>query len=635
MLIIRQKYDKITLVIKMKIALGQMNVIAGQPSKNVENMLSMIQEAKQAKAELIVFPEMCVSGYMLGDKWMDHAFCETLIEYNEVIKEASEGIGIIWGNIGNFENIKGRDGRKCRCNCAYFAYDKKWVEKENGKYPGLYVKYLNPDYRMFDDSRYFYSALELSRKLKEDENFLTSCFIFEKDGKKMRIGLEVCEDLWSGDYNFDPTQHYLNQKAELIVNISCSPWTLHKEIGRERQILRHAKIHHDFVPMVYVNAVGMQNSGKSVCVFDGDSTIYDSKGERMISCNDSFMQECKIVELNESSLSQQCEYKLLYALLCAIRQFDIQIFSSRFKWMVGLSGGLDSSVNAALLTMALGKERVIGLNMATKYNSSTTIDNAHHLANVLGFECRDGIIQSLVEAQLECLKQYTNQEISEFAIENIQARIRGSILSGISQVENAVVINNGNKVEAAFGYATLYGDTIGCLAPLQDVTKVELFELAHQINEVNGKEVIPYNLLPIVKEDGIDWIMPPSAELKNNQVDPMKWFYHDELVKMMSEYPAYGIEKLMQDYLSGEVYHQAIGKWIKYYHLDDPKAFIEDLEWVLNKFELGVFKRIQSAPIVTISRGAFGNDFRENQCHYERSRQYLELKEAILHHAHQ
>ena len=618
----------------VKIALGQINVLAGQPSKNVNKMLEMIDQAKKEKADLIVFPEMAVSGYMLSDKWMDPAFCETLISYNEILKNASEGIGIIWGNVGTFENIKGRDGRKSRCNCAYFAFDKQWVKKENQKYPGLYVKYLNPDYRVFDDSRYFYSALELSRRLHENEDFLTSCFLFEKDGQTVRIGLEICEDLWSNDYNFDPTKHYLNQKADMIVNISSSPWTMNKEIGREKQIMRHVKNNGAIVPLIYVNACGMQNNGKSVCIFDGDSSVYDEKGERKISCNDAFQEECKIVDIHESSLAEKCETKLLKALLCAISEFDKQVFQSRFKWIIGLSGGLDSSVNAALLTMALGKERIIGLNMATRYNSSTTIDNAHQLAEALGIECRDGIIQRLVEEQITCLKQYTQKEISEFAIENIQARIRGSILSGISQVENAVVINNGNKVEAAFGYATLYGDTIGCLAPLQDVTKVVLFDLARSINEVNGKEIIPHNLLPNVKENDIEWIMPPSAELKNNQLDPMKWFYHDELVRMLTEYPGYEIEELMEDYLSGEIYNQPIGRWIKWYHLDEPQAFIDDLEWVLSKFEQGVFKRIQSAPIVMVSRGAFGNDFRENQCCYEKTNLYLKLKDEILSHAH-
>lgn len=617
----------------MKIVLGQMNVLAGQMSLNVNKMLDMIEKAKKEKADLIVFPELCVTGYLLADKWMDQNFVETALSYNEVLKKASEGIGIIWGNVATFKDILGRDGRHVRCNTAYFAYNNNWVKKENNLFDGRYIKCLNPDYRIFDDSRYFLSALELSKRMKLEDVDFTSPFLFEKDDHTYRIGLEVCEDLWSQDYQFDPTSQYLNQNVDFIVNISSSPWTRNKEKGREKQILRYAQ--HDFVPFVYVNAVGMQNNSKTVCVFDGDSSIYNEKGERIASCNDSFLEECKIIELNETSLADKCQNKLTKALITAIREFDQQVFQSRFKWIIGLSGGLDSSVNAALLTLSLGKERVIGLNMATRYNSSATIDNAHKLAHALGIECRDGIIQKLVEEQIECLKQYTQKEISEFAIENIQARIRGSILSAISQIENGVVINNGNKIEGALGYATLYGDTIGCLAPLQDVTKVELFEIARSINEFLDKEVIPYNLLPEVENDHIKWETPPSAELKNNQLDPMKWFYHDQIIQILTEYPGYGIEKLMQQYLDKSIYETELGKWIRYYGLDDPQKFIEDLEWVLQKFQLGVFKRLQTPPIVMVSRGCFGSDFRENQVSYEKSNTYLALKEAILAHANQ
>lgn len=617
----------------MKIVLGQINVLAGQMSLNVNKMLDMIEKAKKEKADLIVFPELCVTGYLLADKWMDQNFVETALSYNEVLKKASEGIGIIWGNVATFKDILGRDGRHVRCNTAYFAYNNNWVKKENNLFDGRYIKCLNPDYRIFDDSRYFLSALELSKRMKLEDVDFTSPFLFEKDDHTYRIGLEICEDLWSQDYQFDPTSQYLNQNVDFIVNISSSPWTRNKEKGREKQILRYAQ--HDFVPFVYVNAVGMQNNSKTVCVFDGDSSIYNEKGERIASCNDSFLEECKIIELNETSLADKCQNKLTKALITAIREFDQQVFQSRFKWIIGLSGGLDSSVNAALLTLSLGKERVIGLNMATRYNSSATIDNAHKLAHALGIECRDGIIQKLVEEQIECLKQYTQKEISEFAIENIQARIRGSILSAISQIENGVVINNGNKIEGALGYATLYGDTIGCLAPLQDVTKVELFEIARSINESLDKEVIPYNLLPEVENDHIKWETPPSAELKNNQLDPMKWFYHDQIIQILTEYPGYGIEKLMQQYLDKSIYETELGKWIRYYGLDDPQKFIEDLEWVLQKFQLGVFKRLQTPPIVMVSRGCFGSDFRENQVSYEKSNTYLALKEAILAHANQ
>lgn len=614
----------------MKIAMGQLNVKAGRPAENTARMKEMILEAKADHADLIVFPELCISGYLLADKWLDEDWCESLLAYNEEIRQCSQGIGVIWGNLGTLDGIKGRDGRKVRLNTAYFAYNGEWVKRENGIYDGMYVKYLNPDYRVFDDSRYFLSSLELCEQLVLERNFMTSPFLFDINGKQERIGIEICEDLWNGDYSFDPTRELLREHVSLIVNISSSPWTRNKEIGRSKQIMKHVHDIYPFVPFVYVNACGMQNNSKSVCIFDGDSTIWNKEGAVISSCNDAFEEELKITELNKPSISTKTEHKLLKGLLCAIKEFDSQIFDAKVKWIIGLSGGLDSSVSAALLAMALGKQRIIGLNMATRYNSSTTIDNAHRLADELGIECRDGVIQPLVESSEAVIKQYINQEVSEFALENIQARIRGSVLSAVSQIENGVIVNNGNKVEMALGYCTLYGDTIGCIAPLGDVTKVELFDLARSINTICGKEVIPNNLLPEIIGDQLIWEMPPSAELKNNQSDPMKWFYHDLLIQRLCEYPAYQIESLLEDYLDGSIMESELGKWLRYYHLEEPTAFIEDLEWVLAKFSAGVFKRLQTPPIVMVSRGAFGSDFRENQMKVEKSHRYLQLKQQIL-----
>ena len=587
----------------MKIALGQMNVIAGAMSKNIDTMLSMIDKAKTEKADLIIFPELCISGSLLADKWFDDEFINTVMSYNEKLLNASENIGIIWGNVSTIQETD----ENYLLNCAYFAYNKEWVKRENDLFEGASIKYTQNNHRIYEDSRYFTSCYDICSLLNIKQSEFASPFIFNKDGVTTRMNIIVGDDL------------IVSQNADLIVNIASNPYEKNKEMDKEIDLS---------IPYIYVNSVGMQHTTKNVCVYDGNSSVYND-GKLIANCNDSFIEECKIVDLNESSFTLGCENKLLEALLCAIREWDKQVFGSRFKWLIGLSGGLDSSVNASLLALALGSERVIGLNMATKYNSSTTIDNAHKLSNALDIEIRDGIIQKLVEAQIECLKQYTNNEISEFAIENIQARTRGNILSSISQVENAVVINNGNKVEAALGYATLYGDTIGCLGPLQDLTKVELFDLSHTINKLCDKEVIPYNLLPEIKGDSISWEMPPSAELKNNQLDPMKWFYHDEIISQYIE-NSYNIESIMEQYLNKSIYETNLGKWIKYYGLDDPKKFIEDIEWILNKIDLGVFKRVQSCPIISVSKRSFGNDFRENQTKFEKSLKYLELKEAIL-----
>ena len=288
-------------------------------------------------------------------------------------------------------------------------------------------------------------------------------------------------------------------------------------------------------------------------------------------------------------------------------------------------------MNAALFAMAIGPERIRGYNMASRYNSETTINNARRLAEKLGIEIREGSIEKINEATKQVLDEYGyTGEKSSLTLENIQARVRGHLLSSFASVEKGVIINNGNKVELALGYLTLYGDSIGAFCPLADLTKVDLFSLAHEINDHFKDEVIPYNLLPEIRGDEIVWEMPPSAELKDNQLDPMKWFYHDYIINKLTEYPTARIEDLMESYLDGSIYDTELGKWIRYYQLDEPRKFIEDLEWVLNTFNRNVFKRYQVPPVVMVSRGAFGNDFRESQLSCDRSDRYKELREKIL-----
>ncbi len=619
----------------MKIALGQMNVVQGAIAHNLNTMKNMIDQAKNEKVDLIVFPEMCISGYLLQDKWLDPEFCETLENANETIKSWSKDIGIIYGNISTYpldKVIKGRDGRSVRFNCAHFCRDQKWVKTLNDELEGRIIKHLNPDYRIFDDSRYFLSGIEASLYNQQPVGSYLSPFIFEIDGKEMKIAIEVCEDLWSDEYSIDVTSNYINQGIDLIVNISASLWTKNKEVARQKQVLNHAQKHGDqFVPLIYVNNCGMQNSGKTIAVFDGYSTFYNKKGEVQACCNDDFKEECLILDMEDSNSLVVNEHKVLNALLTAIMEMDKQVFNSSVKWIIGLSGGLDSTINAALLTMALGNDRIIGYNLASQYNSDTTKNNAHILANKLGIELRVGSIEKLTEATISTIQEYGyTEEYGSLVYENIQARLRGHLLSTFSSIEKGVVINNGNKVEVALGYCTLYGDAIGAFSPLGDCTKVQLFEISKQINDIYQDEIIPYNLLPEINEGKIEWLMPPSAELKDAQLDPMKWFYHDWLIEKLLQYPSFGIEDIMQSYLDNTIYDTQIGQWIKYYGLDDPSAFIKDIEWVLNTMSNNLFKRFQMPPIVMITSGSFGNDFRESQFKADQSERFIQLKEEIL-----
>lgn len=606
----------------MKIALGQMNVLAGHCEDNFKKIASMINHAKNEGANLIVFPEMCIGGYSLQDKWTDNCFVETCVSYNERIRELSDGIGIVFGNVALDINKTGTDGRMARYNAAYFCKDKEWVKTENGN--DFYIKHLLPNYRIFDEKRFFVSALELN-------DYSLSPFVVCIEGKEYKVGIEVCEDLWSTDYSFDVTQEYLKQGVDILLNCSSSPWTLNKEASRKKIIKQHLQQNGKITTLVYVNACGMQNTGKTISIFDGNSAVYDENGEGISFCNDAFLEECKIVDLDEKEIEVKCENKLLTALTTAIQEVDKQMFNQKVKWIIGLSGGLDSTVSASLFVHALGSSRVIGYNMASKYNSDTTKNNAKQLANHLGIEIREGSIEKVVNATVETMQDYHYEHANQgLVLENIQARIRGHLLSTFASLENGVVVNNGNKVEVALGYCTLYGDSIGAFSPLGDCTKVQLFELSHQLNKVFGKEVIPLNLLPKIDGNEVHWDMPPSAELKDAQLDPMKWFYHDWLISKITEYPSWQVESIMKSYLDGSIMKSEIGKWISYYALDRPQAFMDDLEWICMTMQKAVFKRLQMPPIVMISRGSFGSDFRESQLPFIQSNEYRELKEKIL-----
>jgi len=616
----------------MKIAMAQLNIQAGQIDANLKNMHQLVLNAIKDKADIIVFPEMAVGGYLISDNYLQESFFKSLTDANNVIKSWSTEIGIIWGNVCHKQDARtNRDGRFNRFNTAFFAYENKWVEKENRIEDGYYYKHCLPDYRFFDDSRYFKSGYDNALENDLTLNDSINPFIFHKDNKDFRIGLEVCEDLWSKDYLVDPTSIYIEHKVDFIINISSSPWTLNKELSREKRIFEHVKKHENkMVPIVYVNASGMQNNGKNILVFDGDSTIYNKDGSVLGQCKDDFKQDCLVFDLSKEYPVHSQSNKLLNALVTSIYEFDKQILPFKPKWIIGLSGGIDSSVNAALLCMALGNDRVIAYNMASRYNQSLSKNIAYETANKLGIEYFSGSIEQLVQATENTLIEYGIEAKEGLAYENIQARLRGHLLSSFASYKSGVICNNANKVECALGYATLYGDTIGALSPLGDCTKLQVFELAKSINDYYKQMIIDSNLIPVIQNNTIEFGFAPSAELRTNQVDPMKWIYHDWLVQYFIQYPSHHMIDWLKVYQSGEWRNTEIAKWMIYYGLDNPNKFIEDIRWFMKSWHTAIFKRIQFPPIVTISRGSFGYDYRESQIPYIESTEVNALIDQIL-----
>lgn len=594
----------------MKIALAQMRVRSGYLDQNIAEIKRMIDEAKKQNAELIIFPEMCVTGYLISDRYLQDGFLCEANEANEIIKSYSQDIGVIWGNIGRNDTRKNRDGRFERTNQAYFAYNKSWVYSSTHEH---YIKHCLPDYRIFDDSRYFKSGIELSLENKWDETALIEPILF----KGKRIGLEICEDLWSKDYRVDPTDVYISKGVDFIVNISSSPWTLNKENSRNKRILEHVSKQKDkMVKIIYVNAVGAQNNGKNLMLFDGGSTVFDVDGSMISGCNDAFEPELKIIDLKQKETITPTQHKLMKGLVSGIRSFDEEVLGKR-KWIIGLSGGIDSSVNAALLVMALGKDNVCGFNMASQYNSLQTKNAAKHLAHKLDIQYVEGSIESLVKSTHETLGLYGFEtDESGLNAENIQARLRGHLLSSFASMHRGVICNNGNKVELALGYATLYGDTIGALSPMGDLVKVQIFELAKEINDFFKEEIIPTILIPYFANGKYVFECAPSAELKDAQIDPMKWGYHDYLVQYFMQYPSHSLSEWLSVYESGAVKSLPVYETMMAYGLDKPKLFIEDLRWFMKAFHFGIFKRIQFPPIIALSRASFGYDYRESQIPY-------------------
>lgn len=522
----------------MKVALISMEVKSGQCRANFDYMKMMIEKAKQDHADLICFPQNAISGYLLGDKWKEEAWCSYVDHFNQELISLSDTIAIVWGN------IKYR-GKKC-FNAAFFAYQGD---------VHMRVKKPQMDGLGQDDA---FQALDINSAIDFNDEVLALNF-----GKELQLA----------DWN---------------INLDAHPYDIHEPSTYKGNV-------------IYVNAVGMQNSGKGVVIMKGGSYIcQESKLGFQFEAGSSGYKLIDTEHLIEVAPPKD---DLANLLRCGIRGFDEQVLGGKTPWIVGLSGGLDSSVSAALLCYALGKERVIGYGMSTRYNSDQTKSNARKSAEALQISYHDGSIEPLVEASKEVLQAYGYEQVEGLALENIQARLRGHLLSSFASLHGGVVVNNGNKVENALGYCTLYGDAIGALGILGDLTKVQLFDLAKDLNDKLGCEAISTSLLPTIENGEIHFDVPPAAELKDGQVDPMKWFYHDYLVDHLGR--DLTLKQHLQAYLDGSIWESEIGDVMKFYQLDQPENFLNDLRWFLNTAKRNQFKHTQVPCILSVSQNAY------------------------------
>jgi NAD+ synthase (glutamine-hydrolysing) len=476
----------------------------GDFSGNRRKILQIIKEARSSGVDLLTFPELAVCGYPPEDLLFKPQFIAENRRSLEKVVKAATGLSVIVGFVDSGEGIY---------NAAAVIHD--------GRLAGVYHKIFLPNYGVFDENRYFRAGSE--------------CPVYTVAG--VTIGVNICEDIW---YESGPAATQAGTGAEVIVNISASPYHFGKGSYREKMMAARAA---DYVAIVaFDNMVG----GQDELIFDGNSLVVDGKG-RLLARGKQFQEELIMADLDvdevcqarlqdprwqkgrqnaaktmlsEASLSakkpllpdRQVEARPLSAevyeaLVLGTRDY---VRKNGFeKVLIGLSGGLDSSLVAAIAVDALGKANVVGVAMPSRYSSAGSRSDADELAGNLGIRLLTIPIEKVFTAYLETLEEAFEERQADVPEENIQARIRGNILMALSNKFGWLVLTTGNKSEMATGYSTLYGDMAGGFAIIKDVPKTMAYELARYRNKTAGREIIPIAVID----------KPPSAELRPGQQD--------------------------------------------------------------------------------------------------------------------
>jgi len=532
----------------MKIALVQFNPTVGDFDGNSALMLEKAAEAKSRGAHLAVFSELCLCGYPPQDLVERPAF----VARNEVALlelAAHMPLPAIVGYVGKAQSHTGKKA----ANCAALLADGKIAFEQR--------KMLLPTYDVFDESRYFQPASSQSN--------VAFC--------KQMLGITICEDCWNDKdywtqrlYERDPVTELVSQGTTILLNISASPYNLDKRDLRKEMLQALARHHR--VPVVYVNQTG----GNDSLVFDGSSIAFNADG-RLAALAHSFQEDIVLFDSASGSgdirSEPRDELAVAYdALVCGTRDYVRKCGFN--KTVIGLSGGVDSALVAAIAAEAVGPENVLGVSMPGPFSSPGSLTDAEMLAQNLG-------IQYLSLPISDVYKSYRNVFCPTFkglpedaTEENIQARIRGNLLMALSNKYGSLVLSTGNKSELAVGYCTLYGDMAGGLAVISDVPKLMVYELARYANR--EREVIPQSTLT----------KPPSAELRANQADIDTLPPYDVLDRILKAY--------VEDLRSPD-------------EIADHYGFsIELVRDVVRRVDKNEYKRKQAPPGLKITSKAFG-----------------------------
>jgi NAD+ synthetase len=535
----------------VKIALAQINPTVGDFSGNTAKIIEFTRRAQQGGADLVVFPELAICGYPPADLLEKPAF---VARCGEAICEvaratAKDPIGVIAGYVTAAEHGAG----KHVMNSAALV--------RRGHVEFVQSKMLLPYYDVFDEQRYFAPAARQR--------------VCHFEGHP--LALTICEDAWNDKsfwenrlYTVDPVEELMKQGASLILNISASPWWHEKRAFRQEMLAAIAKRHH--VPVVMVNQVG----GNDSLVFDGSSLVIDPDG-KVIAQAKSFEEDLIFADLDAltGDVREQIgseEEAMLEALTLGTRDYVRKCGFS--KVVIALSGGIDSALVAAIAVRALGAENVTTLGMPSPYSSQGSIDDSRQLAKSLGIRYETIPIDEIFSGFNHALEPVFARRKPDITEENLQSRIRGTLLMAFSNKFNALVLTTGNKSEMSTGYCTLYGDMVGALAVIGDVLKTRVYELCRWINR--ERETIPRAILE----------KPPSAELRPGQKDTDSLPPYEVLDPILEAY--------VEHYETPENIAAEVG------------ADVETVRAVVKMVERSEYKRQQAALVLKVTPKAFG-----------------------------
>lgn len=527
----------------MKVGIAQINPTVGDLSGNLNILLGAYDKLVGKGAELVVFPELALCGYPPRDLLLKKNFGFDCLR---MLEEFASQTGSCPALVGFPEIIQDQSGKPFHNSAALCSA---------GKLDQIFQKRLLPTYDVFDEDRYFCVG----------QNQL----YFNHAGKK--IGVSICEDLWNIDgslHRDNPIEELAAEKLDLLINLSASPWHVHKKDSRISILQKVVKAVQ--CPLVYVNVTG----GNDELIFDGSSLALNKSGQQTHRCS-MFSPNCEVFDLqNPNPVVQEKEDDIeciRQALVLGLRDYAYK--SGFSKGLIGLSGGIDSAVTAALAVEALGQENIIGISLPSFISSEHSKNDARELAQNLGITYHSLPIQKIVdsaEAELGPLFEGMSPDVTE---ENLQARSRGLLLMAVSNKLGALLLTTGNKSELAVGYCTLYGDMCGGLAVISDLPKTQVFELAKHLNK--DFEIIPQNTID----------KPPSAELRPDQKDSDSLPEYEILDGILYGYVEEGlsIQSLVE---------QGYGK--------------EIVQNIVSLVDRNEYKRKQAAPGLKITPLAFG-----------------------------